>query len=92
MTSEQLPTWIVISPDPSRDWWRHSVMGPATGFACGDLDMPASADPDRVREAAQAMLSELGRDLYHADLTITWHPPDPSGRIGGDIRPAAKPA
>jgi hypothetical protein len=30
-------------------------------------------------------------DLYHADLTITWHPPDPSGRIGGDIHPATKP-
>jgi hypothetical protein len=38
------------------------------------------------------MLAELSRDLYHADVTITWHPPDTSGRIGGDIHPAPKPA
>ncbi len=92
MTSPPLPAWIVIYPDPGRDRWRHSVIGPATGFACGDLDLPTSADPDQVRQAATAMLRELGRNLYQADLSITWHPPDPSGQIGGDIHPATKPA
>lgn len=87
MTSPPPPAWIVIYPDPSRDRRRHSVFGPATGFACGDMDLPSSATPDQVRQAAQAMPTELGRDPYHADLTITWHPPDPSGQICGDIHP-----
>jgi hypothetical protein len=92
MTSPQLPAWIVIYPDPGHDRWQHSIGGPATGFACGHLDLPSSATADQVRQAAQAMLTELGRDLYHANLIITWHPPDTSQGIHGDIHQATKPA
>jgi hypothetical protein len=92
MTSPPVPEWIVINPDPARDRWQFSLFGPACGFACGDIDLPASANHDQIRQAAEARLTELSRDLYHADLTITWHPPAPDGRIGGDIHPAARPA
>ena len=92
MTSPQLPDRIVIYPDPSQNRWRFSVMGRATGFACGDFDLPSSVGPDEVRQAAEALLTELGPDLYDADLTITWQPPDTKGWIGGDIKAASQPA
>jgi hypothetical protein len=92
MTSPPIPQWIVMNPDHARDRWQFSLFGPAYGFFCGDIDLPASADYDQIRQAAEARLTELSRDLFHADLAITWHPPAPDGRTGGDIHPAARTA
>ncbi len=92
MTGRPIPQWIVINPGPGRDKWQFSLFGPACGFTCGDIDVPSSANHDQVRQAAEARLIQLSLDLYHVDLTITWHPPDPSGRIGGDIHLAARTA
>jgi len=43
----------------------------------------------RVHQAAQTGVAAVGRALYLADLTITWHWPGSGGRIRGDIEAMA---
>ncbi|WP_157880393.1 hypothetical protein [Streptomyces katrae] len=82
-----IPKDIVLLATPSG--WRHSTTTVDGTLICGRLTrVPITATAEQAKEAAAALLVELGREFHRTALEVTWEPDQVPGSCSGRIHPS----